>query len=55
MSEKVNNIFDSIVKNDNKTANMHVGAAIREKMQDAYEVRKVGLTSTIFNKKEDEK
>ena len=53
MSDKVEKIFNGIITNDKKTATQALGAAMREKLNDAYEVRKVGLTSTIFNKKEE--
>ena len=46
-SEKV---FNTIVKNDKQAATVAFSQAIREKLDDAMEVRKVGLTSEIFNK-----
>lgn len=54
MSEKVEQIFNNLVTNDKTAATVALGAAMREKLNDAYEVRKVNLTSTIFNKKEEE-
>ena len=49
MSENTNKIFNNIVKNDKDAATQAFGTAIREKLNDALEVRKVGLTSQIFN------
>ena len=50
MSEKVNKVFNNIVKNDKVGSAKAFGEAIRDKLEDALEVRKVGLTSEIFNK-----
>lgn len=50
MSEKVNKVFNNIVKNDKVGSARAFGEAMREKLDDALEVRKVGLTSQIFNK-----
>jgi NADH/NAD ratio-sensing transcriptional regulator Rex len=49
MSEKAQQIFDNIVKNDNVKSIASFGDSIREKLNDALEVRKVGLTSEIYN------
>jgi hypothetical protein len=54
MSENTNKIFNNIVKNDNNAATIAFGTAIREKLDDALEVRKVGLTSQIFNTEKEE-
>jgi hypothetical protein len=50
MSEKAQEIFNNIVKNNTVKSTKSFGEGIREKLDDALEVRKVGLTSTIFNK-----
>jgi len=50
MSEKANKVFNNIVKNDKVGSARAFGEAIRDKLEDALEVRKVGLTSEIFNK-----
>ena len=50
MSEKAQKILNNIVTNNKVGATKTFGQAIREKLDDALEVRKVGLTSTIFNK-----
>lgn len=52
MSEKAQQIFDNIVKNDNVKSIASFGDSIREKLNDALEVRKVGLTSEIYNNAE---
>lgn len=54
MSENINKVFNNIVKNNKNAATMAFGTAIREKLNDALEVRKVGLTSQIFNTKTEE-
>ena len=51
--EKAEKIFNTIVQNDDKASLHAFGEGIREKLTDALEVRKVGLTSTIFNTKEE--
>ena len=48
--KKTINVFNKIVNNDKDGAVMAFGQAIRDKLDDALEVRKVGLTSEIFNK-----
>ena len=50
MNKKVNKLFNNIVKNDKQGSARAFGEAMREKLDDALEVRKVGLTSQIFNK-----
>lgn len=50
MSEKAQKIFNNIVKNNKLGSAKSFGEAIRDKLEDALEVRKVGLTSEIFNK-----
>jgi hypothetical protein len=50
MSEKAQKIFNNVVKNDKLGSAKAFGEAIRDKLEDALEVRKVGLTSEIFNK-----
>tara|TARA_R110002050_G_scaffold203127_1_gene338332 strand:- start:475 stop:639 length:165 start_codon:yes stop_codon:yes gene_type:complete len=49
MSEKAQKIFNGIVTNNSVKSAKLFGQAIREKLDDALEVRKVGLTSQIFN------
>ena len=51
--KKTTKIFNSIAKDNTKGATIAFGQAIREKLDDALEVRKVGLTSQIFNKAEE--
>lgn len=48
--KKTTKIFNSIANDNTKSATIAFGQAIREKLDDALEVRKVGLTSQIFNK-----
>ena len=47
---KTQKIFNNIVTNNKVGSAKAFGQAIREKLSDALEVRKVGLTSEIFNK-----
>ena len=47
---KTQKLFSNIVNNDKNGSVQAFGQAIREKLSDALEVRKVGLTSEIFNK-----
>jgi hypothetical protein len=54
MSEKAQKIFNNLVTNNNVGAAKEFGEAIREKLNDALEVRKVGLTAKIYNTKESE-
>ena len=49
MSEKAQKILNNIVTNNKLGATKSFGDSIREKLDDALEVRKVGLTSQIFN------
>ena len=49
MSEKAQKILNNIVTNNKLGVAKSFGASIREKLDDALEVRKVGLTSQIFN------
>lgn len=53
MSEKAQKILNNIVTNNKVGAAKTFGQAIREKLDDALEVRKVGLTSKIFNTREE--
>ena len=55
MSEKAQKIFNNIVTNNKVGSAKAFGDSIREKLKDALEIRKVGLTSTIFNKVEETK
>tara|TARA_A100001011_G_C14120575_1_gene761056 strand:+ start:684 stop:848 length:165 start_codon:yes stop_codon:yes gene_type:complete len=50
MSEKTQKIFNNIVTNNKVGSAKAFGESIREKLHDALEIRKVGLTSEIFNK-----
>tara|TARA_Y100000004_G_scaffold110780_1_gene124313 strand:- start:131 stop:295 length:165 start_codon:yes stop_codon:yes gene_type:complete len=50
MSEKTNKLFNNIVKNDKVGSAKAFGETMKEKLEDALEIRKVGLTSEIFNK-----
>ena len=51
--ENSEKIFNTIVQNDEKASLHAFSEGIRSKLDDALEVRKVGLTSTIFNKTEE--
>ena len=53
MSENTQKVFNSVVTNNKVAAAQSFGRAIREKLSDALEVRKVGLTAEIFNKAEE--
>jgi hypothetical protein len=55
MSEKVQKVFNNIVKNNNIASTKAFGEAMREKLDDALEVRKVGLTAQIYNKQKEAK
>jgi hypothetical protein len=55
MSEKAQKIFNNVVINNEVGSVRAFGEAMREKLNDAYEVRKVGLTASIFNKPKTEK
>lgn len=46
---KLDKLFNDIVKNDKKASTQSFGQAIRAKLDDALEVRKVGLTAEIYN------
>lgn len=54
MNNNIQNIFDSIATDDKQKGVVNFGAAIREKLSDALEVRKIGLTTDIFNKTQEE-
>jgi hypothetical protein len=54
MSEEATKIFNALVQNDEAGAKDAFNQAIESKMKDAMEVRKVGLTSEIFNKTKEE-
>jgi hypothetical protein len=53
MSEQAQKILNNIVTNNKVGSAKAFGESIREKLNDALEVRKVGLTSQIFNKAKD--
>ena len=50
MSEKAQQIFNNIVQNNERESIAAFGTGIREKLDDALEIRKVNLTTDIFNK-----
>lgn len=50
MSKKAQEIFNNVVTNNASGSTEAFGEAIRDKLNDALEIRKVGLTSEIFNK-----
>jgi|TARA_R110002153_G_scaffold227561_1_gene380347 hypothetical protein len=50
MSDTTQKVFNNIVKNNKVGSAKAFGEAIRDKLNDALEVRKVGLTSEIYNK-----
>ena len=52
MSEKAQKVFNHLVVDNKAGAAQSFSAAIRDKLNDALEVRKVGLTAKIFNTKE---
>jgi RNA polymerase subunit RPABC4/transcription elongation factor Spt4 len=49
MSETAKKIFNNIVINDKEKSVIAFGKGIKEKLDDALEVRKVGLTAKIYN------
>ena len=46
---KLDKLFNNIVKNDKSASIQSFGQAIKAKLDDALEVRKVGLTAEIYN------
>ena len=50
---KAEEIFKGILTNDPTKSVKAFGKGVREKLDDALEVRKVGLTSQIFNNAEE--
>jgi len=50
---KAQDIFNGIVKNDEESTQRAFEQAIKDKLNDALEVRKVGLTAQIYNKAEE--
>ena len=44
-------LFSSLVTDNKVAAAQNFGTAIREKLNDALEIRKVGLTAKIYNTK----
>ena len=50
MSDTTQKVFNNIVKNNKVGSAKAFGEAIRDKLNDALEVRKVGLTSEIYKK-----
>ena len=55
MSENAQKILNNIATNNKLGATKTVADSIREKLTYALEIRKVGLTSQIFNKVEETK
>lgn len=49
MNDKIQDLFNTIATNDTSNSSEIFGEAIRQKLESALEVRKVGLTSEIFN------
>ena len=52
MSNNTQKLFDNIVKNNKVGSAKGFGEAIRDKLNDALEIRKIGLTAQIYNKAE---
>ena len=50
---KASDIFNNIITNDKEGSEKAFEQVIQDKLQDALEIRKVGITSEIFNKKEE--
>ena len=50
---KASDIFNNIITNDQEGSEKAFQEVIQDKLQDALDIRKVGLTSDIFNKKEE--
>ena len=50
MSEEATKLFNALVSGDDAGAEVAFADAINSKVEDALEVRKVKLTSDIFNK-----
>jgi len=48
--EKIKDLFNSLVKQDEVQAQADFGAAIGEKLQQALDVRKISVTADVFNK-----
>lgn len=47
---KIDKLFNNIITNNKVGSAKAFGEVIRTKLEDALEVRKVGLTAQIFNK-----
>lgn len=52
MNEKIRELFNSLIKNDKGAASNNFASIMKNKLNDALEIRKVGITSKIFNKVE---
>ena len=50
---KASDIFNNIITNDQEGSEKAFQEVIQDKLKDAFDIRKVGLTSDIFNKKEE--
>ena len=50
---KASDIFNNIITNDKEGSEKAFEQVIQDKLNDAHEIRKVGITSEIFNKKEE--
>jgi len=49
--EATEKLFNSLVQNDETSAQEHFQTAIADKMQQALDVKKVAVTADIFNQK----
>ena len=50
---KASDIFNNIITNDKEGSEKAFEQVIQDKLKDALEIRKVGITSEIFNKQEE--
>lgn len=51
---KASDIFNNIITNNQEGSEKAFQEVIQDKLQDALEIRKVGLTATTFNTTEEE-
>ena len=52
MNDKIRELFSSLLKNNTEATSQNFASIMKDKLNDALEIRKVGLTSKIFNKVE---
>jgi Zn finger protein HypA/HybF involved in hydrogenase expression len=52
MNEKIRELFSSLLRNNTEATSQTFASIMKDKLNDALEIRKVGLTSKIFNKVE---